>query len=88
MFNNEKFDFGGNGGNLQKKLLDNLKYTRFFFLFGVWAGYIILLFLFAVLITYLLNNISFVSGIIIGDIIKIYCIAILTFFGIKLFPLR
>lgn len=79
--------FEDNGGKFKKNLL----YARFFFLFGVWTGFTTLLVIFAIATTFFLNNISFInknSVVYVWDILCIYAITIMTYFLVKLFPVR
>lgn len=84
-------EFHPNDEKLQKKVLTNIRHARFFFFLGVWVAFIMLLFLFAFLTTFLLKNLSFVGSnfvISIWDILKVYGVLTMIFLINRLSPLR
>ena len=89
MFKNEFF--GDNGDELRKKMISNIKYTRFFFLLGIWFAFFALLFVSSLVMALIINNLTFLTNdftISVLDILSVYCIFIIALITIKLFPLK
>ncbi len=86
-FNFSSFDNGANEA-LKNKIVNNIITTKFFFLLGVWCCYVVALSVFAILTAFLLSNLSFMGTIAIKDILSVYAVAMITFFVVRLFPLR
>jgi len=92
MFKNNAYNFNGfnNGADeaLKNKVLNDIKTTKLFFLLGVWCAYAVALSVFAIITAFLLTNISFIGTIKVTDVLSIYAVLMITFFVIRLFPLR